>query len=208
MDENTNDKVVLMSKKASTNRRNAQLSTGPRTEEGKSRSRGNAVKHGVLVSALLITEGQGTEDSAEFDKLLGDLYQNLGPVGALEEMLVERIAVCCWRQKRALRCEAGLVRRAFVPDPGRQKEEAEWCRIGLLVPNPELAAIKDHLSLPLGDNLDRILRYETTIHRQLAYAINQLERLQRARKGARRLACVPHSQVATDGIATVGRESG
>jgi hypothetical protein len=44
-------------------------------------------------------------------------------------------------------------------------------------------AIKDHLSLPLGAELDRILRYETTIHRQLVYAINQLERLQRARRG-------------------------
>jgi hypothetical protein len=31
--------------------------------------------------------------------------------------------------------------------------------------------------------MDRILRCEPTIHRQLVYAINQLERLQRARKG-------------------------
>ena len=30
---------------------------------------------------------------------------------------------------------------------------------------------------------DRILRCEPTIQRQLVYAINQLERLQRARKG-------------------------
>lgn len=43
--------------------------------------------------------------------------------------------------------------------------------------------MKDSRSLPLGAELDRILRYETTIHRQLVYAINQLERLQRARKG-------------------------
>jgi hypothetical protein len=49
--------------------------------------------------------------------------------------------------------------------------------------NPERAAIKDHLSLPLGADLDRMLRYETANERQLTYAINQLERLQRARKG-------------------------
>jgi hypothetical protein len=35
----------------------------------------------------------------------------------------------------------------------------------------------------LGAELDRILRYEMTIQRQLAYAINQLERIQTARKG-------------------------
>jgi len=53
----------------------------------------------------------------------------------------------------------------------------------VLGPSPELAAIKDHLSLPLGADLDRILRYETSINRQLVYAIKQLERLQLARKG-------------------------
>ena len=46
-----------------------------------------------------------------------------------------------------------------------------------------LQAITDHLSLPNASDLDKILRYEASIQRQLAYAINQLERLQRARKG-------------------------
>jgi hypothetical protein len=49
-------------------------------------------------------------------------------------------------------------------------------------PYDEAAAIKDHLSLPLDGDLDRILRYEASIQRQMANAINQLERLQRARK--------------------------
>jgi len=105
----------------------------------------------------------------------------LRPTGALEEMLVEKIAICCWRQKRALRCEAGLVRRTFFPDPRDLMTEA--LILGEIKPNPRREAIKDHLSLPLGAELDRVLRYETTIHRQLVYAINQLERLQRTRKG-------------------------
>jgi hypothetical protein len=44
--------------------------------------------------------------------------------------------------------------------------------------------LKDNLVLPIYD-LDRILRYETSIQRQLAYSISQLERMQRARKGER-----------------------
>jgi len=93
--------------------------------------------------------------------------------------LVEKIAVCCWRQKRALRCEAGLIKRAYVPDTGlKQLTES----LGLK-PNLELRAITDHLSVPDSPDLDRILRYETSIQRQLAYEINQLERLQWARKG-------------------------
>jgi len=31
--------------------------------------------------------------------------------------------------------------------------------------------------------MDRLIRYETTIQRQLAFALSQLERLQRSRKG-------------------------
>ena len=37
--------------------------------------------------------------------------------------------------------------------------------------------------LPSADTLDKILRYETTLDRQLYRAMNQLERLQRARQG-------------------------
>jgi len=86
-------------------------------------------------------------------------------------------------QKRVLSYEAGLVRRAFLPNLNDQLLQSWWVTEGPFVPTPELAAIKDHLRLPLSDDVDRILRYETTIQRQLVYAINQLERMQRARKG-------------------------
>lgn len=167
MDENPNDNGGSSSKKAEANRRNAQLSTGPRTEDGKSWSRRNAVKHGILASALLITKGEGAEDAAEFDDLLGGLLEGLAPVGMLEEIMVENIAMCYWRHRRALRCEAGLIQNSYVDvqlDPTRKRT-------------------KDFLCVPLGYGSDHLLRYETTIQRQLSYAINQLERLQRARKG-------------------------
>jgi len=97
--------------------------------------------------------------------------------------MVEKIAVCWWRQKRVLSCEAGLVRRAFVPNPNHEQLLDRLASQWDLVRTPELAEIKDHLRLPSSDDVDRILRYETANNRQLVYAINQLERLQRARKG-------------------------
>jgi len=43
---------------------------------------------------------------------LAQLGKSLGPRGVLEEMLVEDIAVCYWRRRRALRCEAGEIAAA------------------------------------------------------------------------------------------------
>ena len=100
MDENNGDNVDTLSKRAAANRRNAQLSTGPKTEQGKDQSRRNALKHGILAEALLTTGGQGAEDPAEFDKLLFNLHTDLVPVGALEQMLVEKIAICHWRENQ------------------------------------------------------------------------------------------------------------
>jgi hypothetical protein len=129
---------------------------------------------------LLITKGEGAEDPAEFEELMSGLHRDLAPIGALEEIMVEKVAACLWRQKRALRCEASLARREFV-GPGRELDDLLLQRRP--GSNPDPATNHEHLSLPLGPKLDRILRYETSIQRQLAYAINQLERLQRARKG-------------------------
>ena len=53
------------------------------------------------------------------------------------------------------------------------------------------------LSFPPTDAVDKILRYETAIERQLYRAINELERLQRRRRGD----IVPppiHVEISTD----------
>ena len=153
-----------ISKKAAANRRNAQLSTGPKTKEGKSRSRCNALKHGILAADLLVKSKYGAEDQAQFEGLLSSLCRDLSPVGILEEMMVEKIAVCWWRQKRALRREAVAMKGAV----GSDRLEVDF---------------EDPLSVPAGEELDKILRYETSINRQMIYAISQLERMQQARKG-------------------------
>lgn len=289
----------ISSAKAVANRKNAKKSTGPKTKKGKEVVKWNALKHGLLAQEVVIRVGEGEESEGEFRQLFERLNQEHKPVGVLEEILVERIAVCYWRLRRVIQCETGEIRKRLdsasvnyvirsanqarlerqfalpgakyvelqksgvglqrllielqdirgeiesegklsdlsqeklmdlygseedglahtvllyefmanegeqaADDPdteGEEKPNPDNCRNAMLkVIDMELARVQKMkkamdgrdefeldsenlaLRLPPKDIVDKILRYETTLERQLYRAIDQLERLQRARKG-------------------------
>jgi hypothetical protein len=88
------------------NRRNAQLSTGPVTEEGKRRSRQNAVRHG-LTAETVIDALEDAEDYAAFEMAVTADYD---AQSAVERELVLRLASLLWRLRRATAIESGLFR--------------------------------------------------------------------------------------------------
>jgi hypothetical protein len=94
-------------RKIAANRKNALRSTGPKTEEGKNKVRLNSLRHGLLSREVVIEKGDCKENRAEYDALLESLVAERQPVGMIEEMLVDRIASCYWRLRRAIRCEVG-----------------------------------------------------------------------------------------------------
>ena len=166
----------ISQKQLQANRRNAQLSTGPKTPEGKQRVKWNALKHGLLARSAVIPTGDSFENRAEFESLLTHLHEDLKPVGILEEMLVEKIAVAYWRLRRAVRAEAGEIRQELLDWDqleGEQELDGELSKFN--VP-------KSKLALPSSRASDKILRYETTVDRRLTKAIEQLERLQTRRQ--------------------------
>ena len=91
------------------NRANARKSTGPKTEQGKAMAKFNALKHGLLAQEVVLAEGTMKESQQKFAALLESLRQDLAPTGPLEEMLVERVAVCYWRLRRVLTAEGGEI---------------------------------------------------------------------------------------------------
>lgn len=102
---------VVSEKQLQANRRNAAKSTGPRTPEGKAKSSRNALKHGLLAREVVISDGDGAENASEFEALMDRLENHFQPVGALEELLVERVGVSIWRLRRAQRFEVGVIRQ-------------------------------------------------------------------------------------------------
>jgi hypothetical protein len=104
-DSNTNSPVSAA--KVAANRTNSLKSTGPRSASGKNNSRFNALKHGLLARQVVLRTGSLAEDPAEFNRLLADLWGLYRPVGILEELSVQEIAICYWKKARALRAERG-----------------------------------------------------------------------------------------------------
>ena len=101
---------MVSQKQLLANQQNALKSTGPNTEKGKTLAARNSLKHCLLAKEVVITKGEGAEDQHTFDTLLSDLVDQFKPVGSLEEMMVEKIAVCYWRLRRANRYEVGVLR--------------------------------------------------------------------------------------------------
>lgn len=93
------------------NRQNAQKSTGAKTEDGKAIVKLNAVKHGILSDAVVIPKGEGQERKEAYLRLYNGLWDYFKPDGAMEDALVEQIAVTLWRKRRVLRFELGCLRK-------------------------------------------------------------------------------------------------
>jgi hypothetical protein len=91
-------------KQIEANRRNAQKSTGPITEEGKLQSRRNAVRHG-LTAETVIGVLEDTEDYKAFEAAIIADYDAQSVV---ERELVLRLASLLWRLRRATTIETGL----------------------------------------------------------------------------------------------------
>ena len=78
------------------NRENSQLSTGPRTQEGKQKIRLNGLKHGLTGQMTLMP----WEDRAAHDKFCKELIDEFAPEGKEETLLANSIAEDHWRLNR------------------------------------------------------------------------------------------------------------
>jgi hypothetical protein len=99
--------------KIAANRRNARLSTGPRTTIGKLVVAQNAIKHGIFAN-LPVVPGENPYD---WETHRAGIIDSLTPVGLLEVTFAERAALLLWQLARLARYQAAVATTA-IEDAG------------------------------------------------------------------------------------------
>ena len=166
---------MISDKQLEANRANAFLSTGPKTEEGKKRSRVNGLRHGITGQVITMAD----EDRAAHDKLSNALMKDLAPVGAMETQLAQRIATDSWRLNRISAVEDNIFALGLLKNGGR------LC--------PDNVQIDDALTTARvftqeSKQLQLLTLYEQRINRSLQKNLALLKSLQAVRKAEREAA--------------------
>ena len=99
------------------NRRNAEKSTGPKTQKGKARSSQNSLRHGLTAETVI----EPLEDPADYRAFEEAVTTAYDAETAVERELVLRLASLLWRLRRATSVETGLLQiqceASTAPDP-------------------------------------------------------------------------------------------
>jgi hypothetical protein len=150
-------------KQIEANRRNALNSTGPVTLEGKARSRGNALRHGLTAETIIA----GLEDAEDYQAFEAAVTADYDAETAVERELVLRLASVLWRLRRATGIETALFERGCN---AKTDIAGGFLRLAALPTFP----------------LDRISRYEHLLWRQARQIVFTLESLRHRKRAPSR----------------------
>ena len=157
----------MSSAQAEAARRNARLSTGPKSVLGKAASSRNATRHGVLSARPVLPD----EDPVELELLTQRLTDAYAPEGPTEELLLAEIVGTTWRLRRVELVEASLFAL------GGSQPVVEALRQG-----GEASAVTGAAWASQSANFSVLGRYEITLSNRLRRALKDLERLQAERR--------------------------
>ena len=163
---------MISEKQHAANIRNAQHSTGPKTEEGKRNSSLNARRHNLTGQVTAMTD----EDRVAHDAFSAALIASMAPEGALEIQLAQRVATDSWRLNRASAIEDNLFAIGFSDHANEITTEH---------PEVHAAFTAARVFTVESKQLERLTLYEQRINRSLQKNLSLLQSLQAARKEQR-----------------------
>ena len=162
-------------KKVAANRINGRKSHGPKDTTS---TRFNATKHGLLAEG--ITE---LDHAAGYHALLNNLREEKAPVGMVETLLVESVALDMVRLRRARRLEAEYITAELNPPT---LEASVFGLPDLSEPTILDPGLPAAISSESAQRLVNVFqRYESTFVIRILRLLHELERLQRMRSGER-----------------------
>ena len=175
-------------KQIEANRGNALKSTGPTTQEGKERSRCNAVRHGLTAETVIAD----LEDAADYQAFEAAVIADYDAQTAVERELVLRLASVLWRLRRATGIESGIFESL---SSGAQVNSAtdRLYVVTAIAPRDVRAQQDVPLKTAIADRflrltelptfpLDRLSRYEHLLWRQARQLVITIESLRRRQR--------------------------
>jgi hypothetical protein len=130
---------VTSLRRMESNRRNAQKSTGPKTELGKHRASQNAIRHGLSAETVIVP----LEDADDYQAFEQAITADYEAETAVERELVLQLVSLLWRLRRATSIETGLLRIELIPqnsDSTQAARESQGCAIASLFPADQAIA--------------------------------------------------------------------
>jgi len=141
------------------NQANAQLSTGPRSADGKARSSMNNLRYGFRSQSVLLPG----DDPAEYEALLQELCDHFGPRDLSEQRMIREMADAEWRLRRTRHYQEELL-TLRIEDIAVARPDASPIA---------LQALAYDALLTESRGFAQFLRYETKYERQYNTAYNQ-----------------------------------
>ena len=152
-------------------------------ESARALNRLNALKHAITSNSPVIP---GMEDEAAWLRHLDGVLASLAPEGHLEQLLARRIANLTWRFHRVTYYEVAATMRhidSTATDLGIAANYLSGSE-DIVQPDPDL--VREHQQgrlFPSDPDLQRVIRYETHLHRQFLQTLHEIEALQARRAG-------------------------
>src|ERR1700749_1735886 len=147
-------------------------STGPRTQEGKTRSALNALRHGLTGRTIVMPY----EDMDQYHIFCRRLFQTLAPEAPLEEQYAQTFCDTKWRLNRARSLEDAMLALGHSDEAGEIETE-----------NPQVNAVLTAARVFRDDNKSflNLSLYEQRLQRTLEKSLRDLKALQAERKAQR-----------------------
>jgi hypothetical protein len=126
----------------------------------------NAITHGIFAGVFL--SDSGSVEAEEFHKLLAAATEAIRPENGLVEALVQKLAVLFLRLRRVYKADFEIAPKLFVRVEDALTSKNSFLDLGL-----------DEKDTNRGPTMDTVVRYETTISREIGRTLTQIQQLRR-----------------------------